>query len=278
MSIPWGPWTILKLQLGKTGFPSVPNVLCLQDTYWLKYAMHIFLVCWWFFFQGAWELTWGSSRRLLAPDANWLFQPQIVHFLFGTKKNLTQAQIIHVRHPFFVKGNLWQLCDLHLASEERTSRSVFNVFNGLASGTSPPPDCLDMGPKSISQKNLLTGAAWGKWGITIHLSVMLVAPLRLQWCYLLPNSPIVIHGYSWYIAVSLFTGSSRVTPIWNRMGARWSLSVVGHRLSEVKIHGKYWQDVFRWCAWAVNGHDGHVRLYPSNVFPADFHSPNLILT
>jgi hypothetical protein len=99
---------------------------------------------------------------LLAPDANWLFQPQIVHFLFGTKKNLTQAQIIHVRHPFFVKGNLWQLCDLHLASEERTSRSVFNVFNGLASGTSPPPDCLDMGPKSISQKNLLTGAAWGK--------------------------------------------------------------------------------------------------------------------
>lgn len=97
-------------------------------------------------------MTWGSSRRLLAPDANWLFQPQIVHFLFGTKKNLTQAQIIHVRHPFFVKGNLWQLCDLHLASEERTSRSVFNVFNGLASGTSPPPDCLDMGPKSISQK------------------------------------------------------------------------------------------------------------------------------
>ena len=121
MSIPWGPWTILKLQFGKTGFPSLPNVLCLQNTYWLKHAMHIFLVCCDFFFRGLGELTWGSSRRLLAPDANWLFQPQIIHFLFGTKKNLTQAQIIHVRHPFFVKGNLWQLCDLHLASEERIS-------------------------------------------------------------------------------------------------------------------------------------------------------------
>ena len=30
-------------------------------------------------------------------------------------------EIIHLRHPFFVKGNLWQLCDLHLASEERIS-------------------------------------------------------------------------------------------------------------------------------------------------------------
>ena len=147
------------------GLPWLPKssqvVLCLQNTYWLKYAMHIFLVCWWFFFRGLGELTWGSRRRLLAPDANWLFQPQIIHFLLGTQKNLTEAQIIHVRHPFFVKGNLWQLCDLHLASEERTSAERLQCLQWAGIWNIITTRLPGHGTQVHFPKNLLTGAAWG---------------------------------------------------------------------------------------------------------------------
>ena len=220
-------------------------------------------------------MTWGSSRRLLAPDANWLFQPQIIHFLFGTKKNLTQAQIIHVRHPFFVKEYLWQLCDLHLASEERTSAERLQCLQWAGIWNITTTRLPGHGTQAHFPKKPVD---WCRLGQVRHHNPSVsnvgcaIAPAMVL------SSSKFAHRNSWIFMVHSYQGSSRVTPIWNRMGARWSLSVVGHRLSEVKIHGKYWQDVFRWCAWAVNGHDGHVRLYPSNVFPADFHSPNLILT